>query len=79
LREAEQALDDMRKRDPRGHALTITGSAGNQVTNPLLRIASQALADMQRIGGQFGLTPNSRLRLDGVSTPSRSKFEGLLK
>jgi P27 family predicted phage terminase small subunit len=79
LREAEQALDDMRKRDPRGHALTITGSAGNQVTNPLLRISSQALADMQRIGTQFGLTPNSRLHLDGSSSPPMSKFEGLIK
>jgi phage terminase small subunit len=41
----------------RGHALTVNGSASNQVTNPLLRIASQAMADMQRIGTQFGLTP----------------------
>jgi hypothetical protein len=35
----------MAKRDERGHALTIKGSPGSQVTNPLLRIASQAMAD----------------------------------
>ena len=40
----------MSKRDPRGHALTVEASAGSQVTNPLLRIASQAMNDMQRIG-----------------------------
>jgi P27 family predicted phage terminase small subunit len=57
LRQAEEAVEQITKRDKRGHALTVKGSAGNQVTNPLLRIASQAMADMQRIGSQFGLTP----------------------
>jgi hypothetical protein len=36
--------------------LTVEGGAGNQVTNPPLRIASQAMNDMQRIGARFGLT-----------------------
>jgi hypothetical protein len=58
----------MAKQDPRGHALTVEGSAGNQVTNPLLR-ASQAMADMQRIGAQFGSTPSGRLRLSGIKPP----------
>jgi P27 family predicted phage terminase small subunit len=79
LRQAEEAIEQMAKEDPRGHALTITGSAGSQVTNPLLRIASQAMNDMQRIGSQFGLTPNARLRLSGIEPPlSPSKFDGLL-
>jgi P27 family predicted phage terminase small subunit len=67
LRQAEEAIEQMAKQDPRGHALTIKGSAGNQVTNPLLRIASQARADTQRMGSAFGLTPNGRLRLSGVN------------
>jgi hypothetical protein len=68
----------MAKQDRRGHALTIEGSAGNQVTNPLLRIAS-AMADMQRIGSAFRLTPDGRLRLSGVRpSPPPSKFDGLL-
>jgi P27 family predicted phage terminase small subunit len=79
LRQAEEAIQRMAKQDERGHALTIGGSAGNQVMNPLLRIASQARADMQRIGAQFGLTPSGRLRLSGIHTPPRpSKFDGLL-
>jgi len=58
----------MAKREPRGHALTIKGSADNQVTNPLLRIASSARADMQRIGSQFGLTP-----MDACAFPESSR------
>jgi len=45
LRQAEEAIERMAKQDPRGHALTVKGSAGSQVKNPLLRIASQARAD----------------------------------
>ena len=79
LRQAEEAIERMAKQDPRGHALTVKGSAGSQVKNPLLRIASQAMADMQRIGAQFGLTPSGRLRLSGVQpTPPPSKFDGLI-
>ena len=75
LRQAEEAIERMAKQDPRGHALTVKGSAGSQVKNPLLRIASQAMADMQRIGPQFGLTPNGRLRLSGIKPPlPPSKF-----
>jgi P27 family predicted phage terminase small subunit len=79
LRQAEEGTEQMAKQDPHGHALTVTGSAGNQVTNPLLRVASQAMNDMQRIGSQFGLTPSGRLRLSGIKPPaSPSKFDGLL-
>jgi P27 family predicted phage terminase small subunit len=79
LREAEEVIERMAKQDPRGHALTVKGSAGSQVKNPLLRIASQAMNDMQRIGAQFGLTPSGRLRLSGIETPPpASKFDGLL-
>jgi P27 family predicted phage terminase small subunit len=79
LRQAEEVIEQMAKLDPRGHALTVKGSAGNQVSNPLLRIASRAMNDMQRIGAQFGLTPNGRLRLSGIKpSPAPSKFDGLL-
>ncbi|MGX9426401.1 MULTISPECIES: phage terminase small subunit P27 family [Bradyrhizobium] len=79
FRQAEEAIQRMAEQDERGHALTIEGSAGSQVTNPLLRIASQAMADMQRLGAQFGLTPSGRLRLSGITPPPPpSKFDGLL-
>jgi P27 family predicted phage terminase small subunit len=79
LRQAEEAIERMAKQDKRDHALTIKGSAGNQVTNPLLRIASTAMADVQRIGSAFGLTPNGQLRLLGRKPPPPAgKFDGLL-
>ena len=66
----------MAKQDPRGHALTIKGSAGSQVTNPLLRIASQAMND----SAQFGLTPTGQLRFSGMEPPpGPNKFEGELE
>ena len=79
-RQADEAIEEMAKEDPRGHALTVKGSAGSQITNPLLRIASQAMDDMRRIGAEFGLSPNARLRLSGINPASPpSKFDGLLK
>jgi P27 family predicted phage terminase small subunit len=79
LRQAEEALAKMAAQDKRGHALTIKGSAGSQVTNPLLRIACTAMNDMLRYGAAFGLTPAGRLRLSGINPPAQpSKFDGLL-
>jgi hypothetical protein len=42
----------------RSGELTIKTAEGHSRVNPLVRIASQAMADMQRIGAQFGLTPS---------------------
>jgi hypothetical protein len=50
----------MAQQDPRGNALTIEDSAGNQVTNPLLRIASQAMNDMQRKWQAMPETPGRK-------------------
>jgi hypothetical protein len=47
LRQTEEAIERMAKGNQRGHALTIKGSTGGQVIDPLPRIASQAMADMQ--------------------------------
>jgi P27 family predicted phage terminase small subunit len=35
LRQAEEGIEQTAKHDPRGHALTVKGSAGDQVRNPL--------------------------------------------
>jgi len=70
--QAEEALQ-------RSGELTIKTAEGHSRVNPLVRIASQAMADMQRIGAQFGLTPSGRLRLSGIKPPAPpSKFDGLL-
>jgi P27 family predicted phage terminase small subunit len=64
----------------RSGELTIKTAKGHPRINPLVRIASQAMADMQRIGAQFGLSPNARLRFCGIEPPPPpSKFDGLLK
>ena len=69
--QAEEALQ-------RSGELTIRMARGHPRINPLMRIASQAMADMQRIGAQFGLTPSGRLRLSGIEPPlPPSKFDGL--
>ncbi|WP_234680325.1 phage terminase small subunit P27 family [Bradyrhizobium monzae] len=72
LRQAEELL-------ARDGKLTFTTKTGQRRVNPLIRIASQAQADMLKFGSAFGLTPVGRLRLSGVTPPpSASKFDGLL-
>src|SRR5690349_665645 len=73
LAKAEEALQ-------RSGELTIKTAKGHPRVNPLVRIASQAMDDMRRIGAEFGLSPNARLRLSGIKPPTPpSKFEGLPK
>jgi P27 family predicted phage terminase small subunit len=60
--------------------LTIKTAEGHPRVKPLVRIASQVMDDMRRIGAEFGLSPNARLRLSGITPlPSPSKFDGLIK
>jgi P27 family predicted phage terminase small subunit len=71
--QAEEALQ-------RSGELTIKTAEGHPRVKRLVRIASQAMDDMRRIGAEFGLSPNARLRLSGINpAPSPSKFDGLLK
>jgi len=73
LRQAEEALQ-------RSGELTIKTAESHPRVNPLVRMASQAMDDMRRIGAEFGLSPNARLRLSGITPlPSPSKFDGLIK
>jgi P27 family predicted phage terminase small subunit len=43
----------------RSGELTIKTAKGHLRVNPLVRIASQAMADMRWIGAEFGLSPNA--------------------
>jgi P27 family predicted phage terminase small subunit len=71
--QAEEALQ-------RSGELTIKTADGHPRVNPLVRIASQAMDVMRRIGAEFGLSPNARLRLSGINpAPPPSKFDGLIK
>ena len=76
---AEQALAQMAAEDPMFNALIITGSTGAQMTNPLVKIARNAAADMLRFAAEFGMTPRARSYLDAAGRLSGpSKFGGLL-
>jgi phage terminase small subunit len=56
-------------REPRRRRPFVTTKTGQRRVNPLIRIASQAQADMLKFGSAFGLTPVGRLRLSGVTPP----------
>ena len=81
LRTAEEALARMADRDEHTGALLVTAVEGNVQRNPLIRIAQDAAKDMLAFGGQFGMTPASRVRLaaGGYGPSPPSKFDGLLK
>jgi P27 family predicted phage terminase small subunit len=76
---AERLLATMVGSDPETKGLTIRGSAGNPIQNPLLKIARNAAADMVRFAGEFGMTPVARSHLSAAGRLSGpSKFDGLL-
>ena len=76
---AEREIAQMAAGDPESKGLTIRGSAGNPIQNPLLKIARNAAADMVRFAGEFGMTPVARSHLSAAGRLSGpSKFDGLL-
>jgi P27 family predicted phage terminase small subunit len=81
-REASEALARVAERDPATHGLLIRTVEGNARTNPLVKIAAAAAADMVRYAAEFGFSPAARARISaGVGfepPPGRGKFDGLL-
>jgi P27 family predicted phage terminase small subunit len=76
---ADRMLAAMAESDEETKGLTIRGSSGNSMQNPLVKIARNAAADMVRFAGEFGMTPVARSHLSaagGLGGPS--KFDGLL-
>jgi P27 family predicted phage terminase small subunit len=79
-RTAERTLAEMAAGDPRFSGLMIRGSAGSPMTNPLLKIARHAAADMLAFAAEFGLTPRARSHLNVAGRLSGpKKFDGLLR
>jgi len=78
-RKAEEALNEMRSRDPKLHGLLISHN-GVGVINPLIRVSFMAAEQMLKIAGEFGFTPAARARIAmGIDTPpGGGKFDGLL-
>lgn len=62
---AEADLDKMAENDPTTHAALIKTTNGNAIQNPLVGVANTARREMQRLAGEFGLTPSSRTSIEG--------------
>jgi P27 family predicted phage terminase small subunit len=76
---ALESLNRMAAADPVMHGLLVKGSEGQARSNPLVRIASEAAADMLRFASEFGFTPAARSRIAaGVGPTTDSKFGDLL-
>jgi len=63
------------------HGLIVKSADGNVRRHPLVKVASDAAADMLTFASEFGLTPVARARLAaaGWEPPAKpSKFHGLL-
>lgn len=73
------AYQDMRDAadDIACRGLWVTGSAGQQVANPMLNAAAKARGQIGTLGGQLGLTPAGRLRMTLPEKESSSDEEAL--
>jgi P27 family predicted phage terminase small subunit len=61
------------------HGLVVKTAEGNMRRNPLVQIASDAAAAMERYAAEFGLTPAARSRISVAgSKEPESKFGPLL-
>jgi P27 family predicted phage terminase small subunit len=77
-RTAVEALDRVAQLDPTMDGLLVRGSEGQARPNPLVRLASEAAADMLRFASEFGFSPAARSRIAAGPAPSSGKFTGLL-
>jgi P27 family predicted phage terminase small subunit len=75
---AVEALDRVAALDPAMHGLLGKGGEGQARVNPLVRIASEAAADMIRVAAEFGFSPAARSRVAAGPLSGPSKFDGLL-
>ena len=53
------------------HGSTTHGQRGGIVQSPYVAIANQAMAQMQRLLGEFGMTPAARSRIPKEQPPER--------
>jgi P27 family predicted phage terminase small subunit len=76
---AERILARMAAEDPESKGLTITGTMGSPMVNPMLKIARLSAADVLRFAAEFGFSPAARTRIQaGISPAVKSKFGDLL-
>ncbi|MGF6986534.1 P27 family predicted phage terminase small subunit [Paraburkholderia atlantica] len=62
-RQAEEAIQRMKKRDQLTSALMIKTTNGNAIQNPLIGVANRAMLMAIRFASEFGMSPVARARL----------------
>jgi P27 family predicted phage terminase small subunit len=79
-RTAVELLAKMAANDPVMQGLLVNGANGDARRNPLIRIAKEAAMEMLRFGGEFGLSPSARSRINAGpgGDGGLGKFDGLL-
>ena len=65
-RQAEEAIQRMKKRDALTSALMIKTTNGNAIQNPLIGVANRAMLMAIRFAGEFGMSPAARARLSDI-------------
>jgi P27 family predicted phage terminase small subunit len=76
---AERILARLAVEDPDTQGLTIMGTMGSPMVNPMLKIARLSAADVLRFAAEFGFSPAARTRISaGISPEVKSKFGDLL-
>jgi len=58
---------------------TTHTARGGSRPNPLFRIRDEALKQVNKFAGEFGLTPSTRSRVKGASQPGQDAFEFYLE
>jgi P27 family predicted phage terminase small subunit len=76
--EAERILARMAAEDPDTKGLTITGTAGSPMVNPMLKVARLSAEDMLRFSCEFGFSPAARTRIRAGIPEVKSKFGDLI-
>jgi P27 family predicted phage terminase small subunit len=82
-RECEEALAKVSGEGDQTHGLLIRTRKGGVMISPLYLAARQAMADMVKLGTEFGFSPAARARLStGAAPPAPggpgTKFHGLI-
>lgn len=77
--QAESALDKIKALDKQFHGLVVKGSKGNLITNPLVRVASDAMELMVKTAQQFGMTPSSRSQIELDPAADENPFDNFTR
>lgn len=57
---------------------TTSTARGGSRPNPLFKIRDDALRLVQKFAGEFGLSPSTRARVKGASSPRQTAFDSFL-